>query len=348
MPVQKSIRGNLDGLAGLAGLADHSGLDIRPTLLRVLTDLYVQKPSHSPDEERHYVELALRLIEEVDAGTCAAVAASLAHYPAAPDEVMQRLAPIAALRYPKPSTAKLQDAPIDEDADLFEPVIAGTSAEPATVGMETENILQSSTDARQSLPAPLATPEPVDFAELRNAFFDADVEARRAILTNLEFVAIEEMPALASGTNVMRYLEQAALAGRRQEFTTLLQQALGVSRALAIRIVSDPAGEPFLVASRALAMPSEIFQRILMFLNPEIGQSVQRVYELADLFFELPQDSALYLVSIWRAADRAEARASLHRPLHWPDGKSARTGSTPSRKPGTETEELPGPKSRQA
>ncbi|MET0869178.1 MAG: DUF2336 domain-containing protein, partial [Pseudorhodoplanes sp.] len=97
--------GNLDGLAGLAGLADHSGLDIRPTLLRVLTDLYVQKPSHGPEEERHYIELALRLIEDVDAGTCAAVAASLSKYPAAPAEVMQRLAPIAALGYPKASKA---------------------------------------------------------------------------------------------------------------------------------------------------------------------------------------------------------------------------------------------------
>ena len=36
---------------------------MRSALLRVLTDLYVQKPKHTADEERHYTELALRLIE---------------------------------------------------------------------------------------------------------------------------------------------------------------------------------------------------------------------------------------------------------------------------------------------
>ncbi|HYP10212.1 MAG TPA: DUF2336 domain-containing protein, partial [Xanthobacteraceae bacterium] len=34
---------------------------MRPTLLRVLTELYVQRPTHTADEEHHYTELALRL-----------------------------------------------------------------------------------------------------------------------------------------------------------------------------------------------------------------------------------------------------------------------------------------------
>ena len=34
-------------LDGLVDLACRDGVDIRPTLLRVLTDLYVQKPTHS-------------------------------------------------------------------------------------------------------------------------------------------------------------------------------------------------------------------------------------------------------------------------------------------------------------
>ena len=53
-------------LEGLDSLARRDGVDIRPTLLRVLTDLYVQKPAHSAEEERHYTELALRLIDSVD------------------------------------------------------------------------------------------------------------------------------------------------------------------------------------------------------------------------------------------------------------------------------------------
>jgi hypothetical protein len=326
--VQKIQIGNLDGLAGLAGLADHSGLDIRPTLLRVLTDLYVQKPSHGVEEERHYVELALRLIEVVDAGTCAAVATSLAAYPNAPAEVVQRLAPIAALGYPRPSASSRSasssgPAPDNDEFDIFEP----DTFEPDIFESE---VMPAATPQPEPLPATAApafvAPKPADFIELRETFFDADPQTRRLILINLDIVAAKQAPALASGTNIMRYLEQAAIAGRRQEFTTLLQQSLGISRALTTRIVADASGEPFVVAGRALAMPSDVFQRILMFLNPKIGQSVQRVYDLADLFLDLPQDSALHLLSVWRSADRAEARAAIHRPAHWPDsGKAHRT-----------------------
>jgi hypothetical protein len=176
-------------------------------------------------------------------------------------------------------------------------------------------------------------PKPADFIELRETFFDADPQTRRLILTNLNIVAAKQAPALASGTNIMRYLEQAATAGRRQEFTTLLQQSLDISRALTTRIIADTSGEPFVVAGRALAMPSDVFQRILMFLDPEIGQSVQRVYDLADLFLDLPQDSALHLLGVWRSADRAEARATIHRPAHWPDSAKAHRATGPQEAP---------------
>jgi len=58
------------------------GVDIRPTLLRVLTDLYVQESAHRRTNERQFIELTSRLIEEVDDATRAAVRARLAIYPA--------------------------------------------------------------------------------------------------------------------------------------------------------------------------------------------------------------------------------------------------------------------------
>src|SRR5450759_4015274 len=83
-------------LDGLVDLACRDGVDIRPTLLRVLTDLYVQKPTHSADEETHYVELALGLIESADAATRAAVLASLSAYRAAPMAILRKLAGTAS------------------------------------------------------------------------------------------------------------------------------------------------------------------------------------------------------------------------------------------------------------
>ena len=83
---------NFFGLEGLTDLSKRSGIDMRPTLLRVLTDLYVHRLSHSADEERHYTELALRMLEAVDVPTRVAVAKRFAHYPWPPLRVLQWLA----------------------------------------------------------------------------------------------------------------------------------------------------------------------------------------------------------------------------------------------------------------
>ena len=60
---------HIPNLDGLVELGNRDGVDIRPTLLRVTTDLYVAKDRHSAAEEQHYTELALRLIDLVDAPT---------------------------------------------------------------------------------------------------------------------------------------------------------------------------------------------------------------------------------------------------------------------------------------
>src|SRR5258707_1476357 len=79
------------GFDGLMTLSRREGVDLRPTLLRVLTDLYVQASAHSGDEERQFIELSSRLIEEVDDATRAAVRARLAIYPATPAEILSKL-----------------------------------------------------------------------------------------------------------------------------------------------------------------------------------------------------------------------------------------------------------------
>src|SRR5215831_12203181 len=79
------------GFDGLMTLSRREGVDIRPTLLRVLTDLYVQAGAHSSDEERQFVELASRLIDQVDDATRAAVRARLAIYTGAPVSILEQL-----------------------------------------------------------------------------------------------------------------------------------------------------------------------------------------------------------------------------------------------------------------
>src|SRR6476661_4491650 len=91
-PREASVSAIFPKLEGLDSLARRDGVDIRPTLVRVLTDLYVQKAAHTSEEERHYTELALRLIDSVDLQTRATVAKKLGPYAGAPPAVARRLA----------------------------------------------------------------------------------------------------------------------------------------------------------------------------------------------------------------------------------------------------------------
>ena len=78
-------------LSGLVALSNRTGADIRPTLLRVMTDLYLQKPAHTVEEEAEYTRMALKLIDHVDGKTRSMIAGKIAGYPNAPAAVRQRL-----------------------------------------------------------------------------------------------------------------------------------------------------------------------------------------------------------------------------------------------------------------
>jgi hypothetical protein len=265
-------------LDGLVDLACRDGIDIRSTLLRVLTDLYVQKPTHSAEEETQYVELALGLIEAVDTPTRAAVAASLSAYPAAPAAILRKLA-------------------------------------------DTE-----------SLPGADASTNDVKTDDLVELFFAAGAEERRLILTNLDVAAgtATRRPA-TTASEVIRRLEIAALQRNAGEFSRVLERALGINRELAARVARDQSGEPIIVAAKALGMKAAVLQRVLLFLNPAIGQSVERVYGLARLFDELTLEAAERMVAIWRKS--GERPRPAHQPVHWDDERrDARSLSTPSRR----------------
>jgi hypothetical protein len=117
---------NLPNLNGLVELGNRDGVDIRPTLLRVMTDLYVQKKQHTEQEEQHFTELALRLIDLVDGNTRAIVANKIAGCPTAPAAVRHRLLKeVISIKAPDLSNAEggpfagTPVAPADELSELF-------------------------------------------------------------------------------------------------------------------------------------------------------------------------------------------------------------------------------------
>ena len=66
---------NIPNLDGLLPHNRRTEPDIKPTLLRVITETYVQRPVHTSAEEQQYTRLALALIDRVRGGDTGASAA---------------------------------------------------------------------------------------------------------------------------------------------------------------------------------------------------------------------------------------------------------------------------------
>jgi len=84
-----------------------------------------------------------------------------------------------------------------------------------------------------------------------------------------------------------------------------------------------------IVAAKALGMKAAVLQRVLLVLNPVIGQSVQRVYDLAQLFDDITPEAADRMVAIWR--DAVPRTRPTHKPQHWNDEqRNARSLASPT------------------
>jgi len=299
---------NFFSLEGLADLSSRRGVDMRPTLLRVLTDLYVHRLSHTPDEERHYTELALRLLDAVDVPTRVAVARRFAPYLTPPLRVLQWLA-----RDLPEVAAELRAHP------LLQPPRMAQSAAPHSAAMPTAQRRATKDDRR--LAGPFRAIDADTAHELNERFFASNAEERRLILLNLNIVA--PVPpgriGISRDPSIGQRLETAALSRNQRDFAQHLAYALHIPLEQARRIMRDDLGEPIAVAGKALGIRRDVLYRILMFINPSVGHSVERVHALAALYDEMTAAAAEGLLAIWQALQRSEHVDAGYRPLAWDD-----------------------------
>lgn len=296
-----------EAFAELEDLLDlGSGIDMRTTLLRVLTHLYLQRPTHTPEDEHYYTELALRLIDAADISERAALATRLAPCPSAPRAVIERLArdviEVAApiLKNSPCLTADDLEGIAEQHGAAHAAVIAARSpAAPTVKAVAPANAAQA--------------------CELSELFYAADASERRLILINLDYALLIPSQRLAAiqRADVWR-LESAALQHNTETLIGELARTLGVSRAQTRRIVNDEMGEPMVVAAKAVDLPAETLRRLLLFMTPWAGQSVDRVYELAELYGEISVEAACRLISIWRDSDPADTSPMRYEPVTWP------------------------------
>jgi hypothetical protein len=289
------------GFDGLMTLSRREGVDIRPTLLRVLTDLYVQSSVHTADEERQFVELTSRLIDQVDDATRAVVRGRLSVYPGTPVAIMHKLG--------------LQQAQQGQPM----PLAAAIPERPAARMRQTPP-----TEAQLRMSA--LSMQPDDAAEISNMFFAATRSERALILHNLEDAPLKPAARItaARAGRAVEILEMAAFVSDLENFTLETGEALILPSRIAAQVVDDPGGEPLACAMKALDMPGAVFQRVLLFLKPDIGSSVHSVYRLSRLYDKLSERSALIMLAAWRGATIAVTRAKYRPALYDDERQRAR------------------------
>ena len=300
------------GFDGLMNLSRREGVDIRPTLLRVLADLYVQTNAHSEDEARQFVELTSRLIDQVDDATRAAVRARLALYPATPAPVMKHLG--------------LNPSHPDQRTPLAREITASSKAAPApeaaTVSRDTQLRMAST-----------LTMQPSDAAEISALFFGAGSAERVLMLHNLSETPLKPSPRVPAfrAERAIEALEMAAWVTDVENFTLELGETLILPWKIATQVVNDPTGEPLAVAAKAVGMPGPVLQRVLLFLKPEIGTSVNLVYRLSRFYDTLNERSALIMLAAWRGSTMAATRAKYRSGLYDDERGRARSATAQTR-----------------
>lgn len=299
------------GFDGLMTLSRREGVDIRPTLLRVLTDLYVQTPSHTRDEERQFSELASRLIDEVDDATRAAVRARLSIYPNTPREIAWKLQLKHRVDERSPRSQLEDTFEIDPAADL-------------------EIISEPEATTAPEMPAPTLSMQPDDAAKLIEMFLGADSIHRAQMLRGLTSTPLKPSTPVdpRRAARAVTMLEQAAFTADAAGFTAELADALILTSRVASQIVNEPGGEPLACALKALGMPGESYQRVLLFLNPSLGASVMDVYRLARLYEVIDLRTALIMLAAWRGSALAVTRAKYRPALY--DDERQRARSAPA------------------
>jgi hypothetical protein len=301
------------GFDGLMTLSRREGVDIRPTLLRVLTDLYVQASTHTADEARQFVELTSRLFDQVDDATRAAVRARLAIYPATPVEIMRQLG--------------LRPADPDRRLPLSGKIPTAPAASPEEAAPP-----RPLTAAEKRMASNLSM-QPADAAQIHDMFFRASANERVSILHSLADTPLRASPKIPStrAVRAIETLEMAAFAADIENFTIELGETLILPQRLAAKIVDDPGGEPLACALMALGMPGRVFERVLLFLKPEFGNSVNMVYRLSRLYDRISERSALVMLAAWRASTMATTRAKYRPTLYDDERQRARAASAQSR-----------------
>jgi uncharacterized protein (DUF2336 family) len=317
----------LSGLERLVALGKDGGLNMKPILLRVVTDQFVSKPRHPASDIRQYEELALQLIPEVDVASAAAIAKRLGGHPDAPGSVIEKLldkAPeIAAALFA--AGAAVNRTKLGERAEwglLAEAIaIAGRknldAATAAALARRQETEVLCALAANKDAPLDAHTTSYL----LQRGRTDRELGLVLLARTDL---AIDKSPLFILANSEQR-AEMLAAAGRSDHgergkakrtpqrdldaladlaaaekwglFAIEFAMRLGCDPRGVQAILRDKSGEPLAVALAAIGMPPADAARIFLSSEPDISHSVDRIRMLTRITSDVPVNAARRLMS---------------------------------------------------
>jgi hypothetical protein len=342
---------------GLQRLATEHGLDVQATVLRVATDLLCQSTAHAPSDIARYTDLALALLDQVDAETRSAVAEKLARMPGAPEKVLKRLlddsditvssavlAHSTALRLDHLTTFLTQcgageAAAVARRTDIDAETVR-TLAGHASV-LVTEALLENTSlifdAAAVALLIARAVPEPslmtllfshpgVHPAELAPLYPKAPDDVRIAIRKAVAERAPRIFPPVPF--EQIAALNDAVASLDRERVAAALVKALHLDPAGIGRVLGDPTGEVFAMALAATGIKRAPAINLLLVLGPDaVRLSIERIFAAADVHETTSRRVAREITAAVAGTRRTTTAAAAFEPFMHPSGTPQRAGS---------------------
>ncbi len=339
-------------LRELAASADSKPAEMRPILLRVITDLFALHPEHHPQEIRLYEEMAQKLIDDADDAALAVVARKLARCPDAPSSLINRIrarggAPAREILL-SDSKVEWKDlrqialsgaydhacavaARGDLDRELVK-ILAGRPEREVARALAGNRLAPLSAEERRLLAVrgredavlaqALLQREEISL-DLLPLYLFADEQQRGKLIGLLRCADLAQAgrcdaaPRLDGGA--CKRLEAAALRQKRSSFALTLAGIVGCDTISARKIVEDESGDALTLAFLAIGLPREICARIFLIAFPKVALSPERFEANLRLYDTLPRREAARVVSAFTgSAPRTAATQTRTQALRAP------------------------------
>jgi hypothetical protein len=345
-------------LSGLIELSRVAHLDLKPVILRVQTDLFVQAESRDRAERDSFEALACGLIPRVDDETALIVAEKLGPFPGTPEPVLAALAarggPVrdAVVAGAPHLSPRLIEAALSDGTDIAGAIAGRPDLERATIedlarraepaidralaantgitlrGRAADDLVSRGRRDPDLAHLLLVRPD-LSAAEMAPLFLHADPIRREAICDGVAATAaLRPCPPPPRGLGPI--LTGLSAARDVTGFLGALAEALGLSRDF-LGAAADPGSRYDLITLclRALDLHEEEVVYIFLTLNEGVARSAERVFELVRLFRTTSRAAARDLVAAVTdqpLRDRA-GPTEAYQPHHAPEAAKLRTAA---------------------